>query len=210
MAAPVPDDLLDVLERARALGYLGGPPLERHIRHADGFLEALGADFEPSAPVLDLGSGGGLPGLVLALRRPSWRLVLLDGAERRCRFLQEVVADLGWADRVAVACGRAEALGQDPQWRGSSAAVVARSFASPPVTAECSAPFLAPGGLLVVSEPPEPGSVERWPSDRLVELGLQLQRVVDGPFHYVVLRASRACPDRYPRRIGVPAKRPLW
>jgi 16S rRNA (guanine527-N7)-methyltransferase len=91
--------------------------------------------------------------------------------------------------------------------------VTARGFGRPAITAECAAPFLRLGGLLVVSEPP-PSSVaaagERWPADGLALCGLAPERVWATAFHYRSLRQSSPCPDRLPRRVGVPAKRPLF
>ena len=98
--------------------------------------------------------------------------------------------------------------------------VVARSFGPPAVTAECGAPFLKAGGLLVVSEPPvsvgspsgDQGSVqpERWPGAALEQLGLRPVQLVGEPFAYQLLVQQRLCPTRFPRRTGVPTKRPLY
>ena len=75
-----------VLERARDLGFLGPGPIDRHIAHADAFLAAVP---DPPPSFLDLGSGGGVPGLILA---SVWRctVVLLDAQERRARFLSTI------------------------------------------------------------------------------------------------------------------------
>jgi len=105
---------------------------------------------------------------------------------------------------------RAEDAGRIPHLRGSFDAVVARSFGSPPVTAECAAPFLHPGGLLVVSEPPRADPEARWPRDGLATLGLEPLRTARTGFGYQVLRQNDPCPDRFPRRAGVAAKRPLY
>ena len=95
---------------------------------------------------LDLGSGGGLPGLVLAQHWPDTPAVLLDASERRTAFLSEAVLELGWADRVHVVRARAEEAGSvHSGFRAGFDVVWARSFGSPPVTAECAAPFLKPG-----------------------------------------------------------------
>lgn len=197
------DDLLGVLEESKKLGFLGPGPVSAHIEHAARFLEAVDA---PPHRVLDLGSGGGVPGLVLALQwQCEW--TLLDVMAKRCRFLTFAVATLGLSDRVAVLEGRAEELARNESHRGNYDLVVARSFGPPAVTAECSAGFLSLGGVLVVSEPPGE-SAARWEVDGLRELGLE---VVDQPNAQVVkLRAAELCPDRYPRRVGIPAKRPLF
>jgi 16S rRNA (guanine527-N7)-methyltransferase len=92
--------------------------------------------------------------------------------------------------------------------RGTVDGLVARSFGPPATTAECAAPLLAVGGLLVVSDPPDAG--DRWPVEGLALLGLvPVRRAETGPA-LQVLRQDVPCPDRYPRRIGIPAKRPLF
>lgn len=201
--APSPA-LVEVLERARRLGVLGPGPVLDHIDHAAGFVAAV--DSLPAGDVvIDLGSGGGVPGLVVAEARPELRLLLVDALERRCALLVEAVDRLGWRDRVEVVHGRAEDLGRGPL-RASAAAVLARSFGPPAVVAECAAPFLRVGGLLVVSEPPE--RPERWPVDGLAQLGLEpLGPAGQG---VRVLRQTAACPEAFPRAVGRPAKRPLF
>ncbi len=194
--------LLDVLLRARTLGFLGPGPVEDHVAHATGFLEALGA---VTGCVVDLGSGGGVPGLIVASERPDLNVVLVDSSAKRCEFLHEVVGQLGLA--AAVVQGRAEVVGRGPL-RGMVDGVVARSFGPPAATAECAAPLLRRGGLLVVSEPPN--TEDRWPAASLAQLGLQpLFRTVTSPVMQV-LELVALCSDEYPRRDGVPAKRPLF
>lgn len=195
------------LERARDLGFLGPGSLEPHVAHARGFAAVAGDP--PPELVLDLGSGGGLPGLVLLALWPRTRGVLLDSNERRTAFLAEAVAALGWGDRVVVVRARAEQAGRDPTLRGRVPLVVSRGFGPPPVVAECAAPLLHVGGRLVVSEPPEGDS--RWPKAPLAELGLVAEALVVVPEgRFQALRQVAACPERYPRRVGVPGKRPLW
>ncbi|HEX6311963.1 MAG TPA: RsmG family class I SAM-dependent methyltransferase [Acidimicrobiia bacterium] len=199
--------LLDVLEEARRRGFLGPGPVEEQVRHAE-ILAELAAP--PPRSFLDLGSGGGIPGLVLAHRWPEAQGVLVDAGERRCRFLREAVVGLTLGGRVQVACGRAEELAREPAWRESTELVVARSFGAPAVTAECAVGFLERGGRLVVSEPPEPDET-RWPAAGLRRLGLA------GPVirrragvSVAVLTVVEPVSRRWPRRVGIPAKRPLW
>ena len=82
------------------------------------------------------------------------------------------------------------------------------------MVAECAAPLLRPGGWLVVSEPPPTGPDEdpggRWPAESLRQLGLEPADVVHGDFEFRTLRQIEPCPERFPRRNGVPAKRPLF
>jgi 16S rRNA (guanine527-N7)-methyltransferase len=199
------EQLLAQLERARSLGFLGPGPVRAHVEHSSGFLAALDTVGGPGA-VIDLGSGGGVPGLIIGVARPDLAMVLLDATASRCRFLEDAVGQLGLTATVVE--GRAEVLGRG-SLRGSAVAVVARSFGPPAATAECAAPLLALGGTLVVSEPPDPAA-DRWPADRLAALGLApLHRSAASPV-VQVLRQVEPCPDAYPRRDGLPAKRPLF
>ena len=157
---------------------------------------------------MDLGSGGGVPGLPLALAWPASRWVLLDGSVNRGEFLRGAVSTLGLDDRIEVLAERAELAGRGPL-RGALDVVVARGFGPPGPTAECAAPFLRVGGVLVVAEPPG-GRPDRWDSPALGQLGLRNDRQVEGSTAYQVLVQERVCPDRYPRRVGIPVKRPLF
>lgn len=156
---------------------------------------------------LDLGSGGGLPGLVLAALAPATRWVLLDAQHRRTGFLVDAVNRLGWVERVTVLCARAEVAGRGAL-RGELDLVVARGFGEPAVTAECGAPFLRPGGALVVAEPP--GAPDRWSSDGLAALGLRPDATFISPVAARRFRQEQPCPSRFPRRDGLPRKRPLF
>jgi 16S rRNA (guanine527-N7)-methyltransferase len=181
------------LTEARRLGFLGPGSIDAVIQHALGFLPPLAS----ARRVLDLGSGGGVPGLVIAAARADVGVTLLDAAGRRTDWLRRAVSRLGWTDRVLVVTARAEELAHEPEWRTSQDAVVARSFAAPLVTAECAAGFLRLGGVVVVSEPPD-GSGRRWPAERLTELGLR--RVSDDAAAFAVLEQVAPCPDEVPRR----------
>jgi 16S rRNA (guanine527-N7)-methyltransferase len=195
--------LTEVLLEAQRRGFIGPGAIEPHLAHADRFLAAVGASPDRA---LDLGSGAGLPGLALALAWPHSEWVLLDANARRAEFLVSAVQQLGLAERVVVDHRRAELAGRDPGRRGTMAAVVARSFGRPAVVAECAAPFLAVGGHLVVSEPPE--DTDRWPVDAVATLGLKADPPASRGF--VRFRQTAPCPERFPRRDGVPAKRPLF
>ncbi|HYH48329.1 MAG TPA: RsmG family class I SAM-dependent methyltransferase [Acidimicrobiia bacterium] len=185
---------------------LGPGPVARHVVHGRELLAALPED----GSVLDLGSGGGLPGLVIATARGRLELTLLEARQRACRFLRDAVESLD-LPAVAVIEARAEEAARRPDLRERFDAVVARSFGPPPVTAENAVGFLRPGGRLIVSEPPDEDVVTtRWPTAGLEELGFGPPArggSADGSF--VVLEKLRT-DDRWPRRVGIPAKRPLW
>lgn len=161
---------------------------------------------------LDLGSGGGVPGLVLAAGSPGLKMVLLDARGRRCRFLRRAVEGLGLSGRVSVVESRAESAARLADLREAMDAVVARSFGPPAVTAESATGFLRLGGRLVVSEPPEEeaGGVTRWSEEGLDALGLGPPVVCARPDASFVWFEKRRSDDRWPRRSGIPSKRPLW
>ena len=199
--------LPSLIGEAQQHGFVGPGPVERAIAHARGFADGLAA---PPARFLDLGSGGGLPGLVLATLWPSASATLLDANKRRCTFLSKAVDELGLTDRVSVVFSRAEDAGRMPDLRGAFDLVAARSFGPPAVTAECAAPFLRPAGHLVVSEPPD--SDDRWPADGMLILGLHPADswTTPLPAHFRSFVQAVPCPERYPRRVGIPSKRPLF
>jgi 16S rRNA (guanine527-N7)-methyltransferase len=215
--------LEEVLAEAQRRSLVGKLPIAGQIAHSEGFLDALSREaFD--GPVVELGAGGGLPGLVLAVLAPELHLVLVDSARRSEEFLCWAVAELQLSARVKVVAARAEEVGRDPEYRGRIAAVVARSFGRPAVTAECAAPLLELGGRLAVSEPPAsslhraaPTPVletslagDRWPVEGCAELGIVPETELRGSFGFAILRQVSACPERYPRRPGIPAKRPLF
>lgn len=200
--------LNDVLTQSRSLGFLGPGPLQPHLDNAWAFVQEVGS----SERILDLGSGGGLPGLVVAGQLDAnQELVLLDAMERRCRFLEQAVESLGLGHRVGVRCGRAEDLARDSGLRGTFDTVLSRSFGPPAVTAECAVGFLSgPGARVLVSEPPASDGA-RWDPAGLEELGLGIVGVRQyGEATLVCLEVTGTVSERFPRRSGVPAKRPLF
>jgi 16S rRNA (guanine527-N7)-methyltransferase len=199
------------LERSAQLGFLGSMPISDQIDHALGFVVTAESVLGRSpTSVADLGSGGGVPGLILVACWPSARFVLLDSNERRTEFLSEITTELKGFELVEVIRSRAEEIGRSEPFRQQFDLVTSRSFGAPAVTAECGAALLSIGGVMVVSEPPE--GEDRWPMDGLLPLGLvpSDQFRFEDRFGYQVLRKEEPTPDRYPRRTGVPTKRPLF
>lgn len=201
--------LTAALRQQRARDVLGPDPVASHIAHSRGFATALGSVVPRRA--VDLGSGGGVPGLVLAVACwPETEMALVDASQRRCTYLELVVGQLGLAPRVTVRWGRAEEIGREPAWRAGADVVVARSFGPPAAVAECAAPLLQTGGHLVVSDPPGEED-SRWPATGLALLGLELAaQVTGGDARYTVLRQAQPCGEDHPRRPGLPARRPLF
>jgi 16S rRNA (guanine527-N7)-methyltransferase len=162
---------------------------------------------------MDLGSGGGLPALVLAVLWPTSEWLLIDSNGRKADWLQDAILSLGISSRVDVRCERAELTGRS-EYRNTAELVTARGFGPPASTAECGAPLLQQGGHLLVTDPPG-GQSDRWPTDGLAELGLELDSSEEvatavGPVSISRISSIADCGPRYPRRVGVPFKRPLF
>ena len=174
MSALTPDNrarLIDALGEAQRIGMLGDRPLEEVVDHSLGFVEALPSQVRT---VIDLGSGGGDPGLVIAMARPELSLTLVDRRAKRTDLLVRLVGRLGLRDRVEVVESDVEEIPTrfaNRTWD----VVTSRGFGPPDYTARLGAPLLAPAGLLLVSEPPGSGGA-RW----LGVSGLVLREIVAG------------------------------
>jgi 16S rRNA (guanine527-N7)-methyltransferase len=209
----VPRSVHAQLQRSSDLDFLGSMPIDDQIDHALGFVWTIERELggAPGSAV-DLGTGGGLPGLVLISCWPDTSFVLIDSNQRRTDFLTEEIERAGDSHRVSVVRARAEEAGRAGELRERADVVVARSFGAPGTTAECASPLLVVDGRAVVSEPPAEEDGNRWSIEGLAQLGLaRAERYrYQGRFGYQVLHKVEACDDRYPRRVGVPAKRPLF
>jgi 16S rRNA (guanine527-N7)-methyltransferase len=165
------DALTAALTEAQQLGFLGRRPIPEAIEHSMAFVRALPEQCER---IVDIGSGGGLPGLVIAVERPEVELTLVDRREKRTDFLRRVVLRSGWA-HVDVLTMDVAALADDVTAgrRPPFDAVTARGFGPPATTLRLAAQLVAPTGVVVISEPP---AGDRWPNALLSELGVVLER----------------------------------
>jgi len=172
-------------------------------------------DFLPPGPLrlIDVGSGGGLPGLPLRLARPDLRLTLLEANQRKAAFLVRAAAKLGLAD-VEVVALRAEDAGHDQRHREAYDFALARALAPLPVLVELCLPFVAVGGRLLAMKTDagaEAGSaraaIERLGGE-LVEIGAAAS-AARSLGQVVVVEKVRPTPSQFPRRPGVPSRRPL-
>jgi len=159
-------------------------------------LRALPLVRASSGHVIDVGSGGGSPGipLAVALRDRSFRL--LEAERRKCEFLRRIVAEL---ENVEVVWGRAEEQATD-----AFGVALAKALAKPPVAAELCLPLVAPGGIAIlwIGESAKPERVARVAERLSAELE-------DAPEGLLVLRKTGPTPPGFPRRPGMATKRPL-
>jgi hypothetical protein len=158
-----------ILAEGIRAGQFGGS-IEPHGDHAMGFVHFLG-ETPFRGVVIDLGSGAGLPALILAVAFPETTWTLVERRAGRTDLLRRAVHRLNLLDRVEVVTGDAATVGWS-DLRGTADWVTARSFGTPGDTAEVAAPLLRTGGSLLVSEPIETRLESRWPSAGLQRCGL--------------------------------------
>jgi len=164
---------------------------------------------------LDIGAGAGLPGIPLKIVWPRLRLTLLEATGKKVRFLEHVIEELSLSQTLAVH-DRAESLAHDPQHRDKYDFVLVRSVAELPVLLEYALPFARRGGL-VLAQKGEAAAAEVVAAEQaLAILGGQLRQVVPVEIpgladtrHLVVVEKKSQTPEKYPRRPGMPQKRPL-
>lgn len=175
------------------------------------------APLPTGARLSDVGSGAGFPGLPLALVRADWTWTLLEAERRKAEFLERAVQDLDLADRVRVRHGRAETVAHEPEEREGYQAVLARAVASLPALLELTLPFAALGGLVLLPKRGDLAAEVAAAAPALDRLGggepevLPVERPRSLPPGRAVVRVlkARPTPSAYPRRPGMPAKRPI-
>ena len=162
--------------------------------------------------VVDVGSGGGLPGLPLKLARPELALTLVEADQAKAAFLVQACARLG-LDGVEVVARRAEDAARDPRHRDAYDLAVARALAALPVLVELCLPFVRAGGRLLAQKT---SAEDVEAAERAIGLvGGRLERVAEAKSALresgtvVIVTKVAPTPDAYPRRSGMPARRPL-
>jgi 16S rRNA (guanine527-N7)-methyltransferase len=169
----------------------------------------------PDARLIDVGTGAGFPGIPLKLVCPSARLTLLEATGKKVAFLEHLVGRLE-LKRVTIVKARAEELAHHPDYRQKYDLVLARAVADLPVVLEYTLPFCRLGGW-VVAQKGEAGAAEAWSAERAITLlGGQLGRVMPVELSglpedrsLVIIEKASPTPEAYPRRPGIPTKRPL-
>lgn len=175
--------LIDALGEAQRIGMLGPGSLAEAVDRAWAFVDACPPE---ARSFVDLGSGGGIPGLVLAVGRPDLVGLLVDRRTKRVDLVTRLIGRLGLRERISAWAGDVADLPEVFESRWDVA--TSRGFGSPAYTAEHAAAVVRVGGVLLVSEPP--GSAgDRWRTDEVSRQGFVLDEVVDG-----VARLHRVAP----------------
>lgn len=175
---------------------------------AEHILDALTLRGDVAQPLVDVGSGNGVPGIPLALAT-GVPVTLIEPIRKRAAFLRAALEALGLAGEVVAT--RAEDAAHDPGYREHFGCATARAVASAPAVAELTVPFLAVGGRALLQR----GSLAAVERDAVADAALVLgaalieERVLGGERRLLVLEKRSATGPRFPRKNGVPAKRPL-
>jgi 16S rRNA (guanine527-N7)-methyltransferase len=188
------------------------------VRHFLDSLSILGIPLEglpDAARVLDVGTGAGLPGLVLKIVRPAWGVDMFDATKKKVDFLKHVIGHLNLKG-VKAFQGRAEEVAHDPRHREAYDLVVARALARSATLAEYLLPFCKVGGWVLMQKGPTPQEELAEADYAIRELGGQVEGLhpvhlpgLEAPHHLICLRKIAPTPDFYPRMTGIPSKRPL-
>ena len=165
--------------------------------------------------VIDVGTGAGFPGLPLKIARPHIQLTLVEATGKKVAFLRHLVGELG-LENVTILHNRIETVGRDPDHREQYRLAVARAVAELRVLAEYMLPLLRPGGMMLAQKGTDPAAEVAAAARALQVLGGEHRQTMPVAIpglpaarHLVLIQKNRPTPATYPRRAGVPTRKPL-
>ncbi len=189
------------------------------VRH---FLDSLSVtrgiksrDIKLGIKVIDIGTGAGLPGIPLKIALPEIRLVLLEATSKKVKFLQHIVAMLG-LENVEIVNGRAEAIAHDVQYREKFNLALSRAVAALPILVELALPFCKTGGRFIAQKKGDVEKELKQAEKAIATMGGRFNEVKpvelltpEDKRCLVIIDKISPSPTAYPRRPGMPEKRPL-
>jgi len=191
-------------------------PDEIYIKHFIDSLSCLQVErFRPPGNVIDVGTGAGFPGIPLKIVYPQFKMTLVESIGKKLEFCRHVISSLG-LDGVDFVQARAENLGTNELHRERYDWAIARAVAILPVLLEYLLPFIKLGGSAIVQKG-ETGPAEAHSAEKALSvlggeikqvLPVELPRVTE-PRYLIVVDKVACTPEKYPRKPGIPAKRPL-
>ena len=179
----------------------------------DSLLLSILPEFQAADRILDMGTGGGFPGLPLACVFPGKQFVLVDAVGKKLRVVSDTAEKLGLSN-VSVVHARAEDLGRDKAYREAFPLVTSRAVANMSTLCEYCFPFVKKGGYFAAFKTEDSADEIAGASRALSILGGETERTVpdgiEGSGHiFVVVKKTGNCPQKYPRKAGLPSKEPL-
>jgi 16S rRNA (guanine527-N7)-methyltransferase len=207
--APIVDPLAHfgalLLQTNRRFNVSGADSAEKLVPH---LLDSLTIVPYVRGPLVDIGSGGGLPAIPIAIATGA-HVTMIESTTKKAAFLEAALGTLGLHGRVIPQ--RAELAGRDPALREQFACATARAVSSAPTVVELSVPFLEVGGTAVLQR----GKLDERERNAVIDaapmLGARLDREIplEGDRRILLVAKASPTPQRFPRRTGVPEKRPL-
>ncbi len=189
-------------------------PGEIVIKH---FLDGLSAArlIPRAAKLIDVGAGAGFPGIPIKIARPELSLTLLEATKKKCDFLEALIGELK-LQNVNVVKARAEDAAHDIAHREQYNVAIARAVAELPTLSEYLLPFVKIGGVAIAMKSKDVQEETDRAEAAIKTLGGQLKQIVpviipglDEERYLVVIEKISATPEKYPRRAGIPSKKPL-
>ena len=206
-----------VLEKNKHINLTAITDRDEFIRkhYVDSLLCASSAEFRNANSVIDVGTGGGFPGIPLAIAFPEKEFVLIDSLNKRIRIINELCENYG-IDNVTALHGRAEELGRNSNFRESFDICVSRAVANMSTLSEYCLPFVKIGGTLIAYKGPECSEELNNASNAIRMLGGEVMRIENPqfdelPFEHTLIYINKAESTRskYPRKAGTPSKEPI-
>lgn len=171
--------------------------------------------FEGDKTLVDVGAGAGFPSIPMKIIQPDLQVTIVDSLNKRINFLEHLFEELELT-KVQAIHGRAEEVGQDPQYRGQFDLVTARAVASLEVLSELCLPLLKKGGHFVALKGQKAQAELELAGKAIKELGAKYEYsltdslpIVDSEREILIIRKTLETPKKYPRRPGMPAKKPI-
>ena len=206
-----------VLEKNKHINLTAITDRDEFIRkhYVDSLLCASSAEFRNANSVIDVGTGGGFPGIPLAIAFPEKEFVLIDSLNKRIRIINELCENYG-IDNVTALHGRAEELGRNSNFRESFDICVSRAVANMSTLSEYCLPFVKIGGTFIAYKGPECSEELNNASNAIRMLGGEVMRIENPqfdelPFEHTLIYINKdeSTRSKYPRKAGTPSKEPI-
>jgi len=200
-------------QKINLVSFSGEEELYR-LHFLDSLMCSLGFNFRGKHKVIDLGSGAGFPAVPLKICFPELEVIMVDAREKRCDFLQLVINDLN-LNECTVIWDRLENIGHQRGHRETYECAVARALAPLNILLEYAIPLLKCGGKFVALKGFNVEEEIKEAENAFQILGGRLEKVIPYSFHgergrnVLIIEKTYETPEKYPRRSGVPNKRPL-